>query len=428
MTELLIEFACAALLLATGNLFFGSVLNLKIKRAAFTALLCTLAVLLLLPFLIWGHMFLLYTVFALWVFVLFAVGVIYSSDTRPVVFWAALPVWVLGPGNILFANLLQPIAFQLWGNEQTVLIYSLKSVLLIVLNISYYAVILRFLATGAKVQMKRYANWTLALQYGLILIINALMLFSMAALCTALAARLRNYGIALLVFAWAWYGIAGVVNLLTFRMMAKISERNELAAHREQKEMEIQLNREYTAVLEHNAERLKRWQHDTNNLIAAMKLSVSDKQRAAALDELSIKIGVPAVTDYTNNVLLNQTLMLKAEEARRHDVRLVMQIALPERVPLTDIELMRIFTNLLDNAIRAAAALPEPGERVLEVVCKENAGYLYISTRNRFLEGGAPSGTGRGTEILRKFEASHQGKFTSKPCGDVWVAQLAVKL
>jgi len=428
MTERLIEFLCAVSLLAIDNLFFGSILNLKIRRTAFTALLCALDTLLLLPFLIWGHILLLYPVFVLCAFFSFVAGVICSNDMRPFVFWAVWPILILGPADMLFVNLLQPIVFHIWGNERSVPIYLIEAVFLIILNVSYCMVILRFLKKGVKAQIKAYTNWQIALQHSLILIINAVVLFSLAALCTALAVRTQNREAALLALAWALYGIVGVVNLLTFRILAKISEGNELAAHREQKEIEAQLGQEYAAIANHNAKRLKRWQHDTNNLIATLRLSASDKRIMSALDDLAIKISVPCVADYTSNILLNETLMLKAEEARARDVRLVMQIALPEQVPLTDIELIRIFSNLLDNAIRAAAEMPDPGERTVEIVCKENAGYLYISTRNHFREDSTPRGTGRGTEIIRKFEKSHQAQFTSKPHGDEWIAQLAVRL
>jgi len=138
MTERLIEFTCAASLLVMGSVFVSSALNLKIKRTAFTALLCSLSVLLLLPFLIWGRMFLFYGAFTLWVFVMFAMGAMYSADTRPIVFWAVLPAWVLGPGNMLFANLLQPIALQLWGSEHATLVYAIKAALLVFLNLFYY--------------------------------------------------------------------------------------------------------------------------------------------------------------------------------------------------------------------------------------------------------------------------------------------------
>ena len=428
MTERLIEFLCAVLLLAIGNLFFGSILNLKIRRTAFTVLLCALDTLLLLPFLVWGYILLLYPVFVLCAFFSFVAGVFFSNDMRSVVYWAVWPILILGPADMLFVNLLQPIIFHIWGNERSVPIYLIEAVFLIILNVSYCMIILRFLKKGVKAQIKAYANWQIALQHSLVLIINAVVLFSLASLCTALAIRTQNQGAALLVLAWVLFGIVGVVNLLTFRILAKISERNELAANQKQKEVEAQLGQEYAAVANHNAERLERWQHDANNVIATLRLSVSDKQSADALDDFAIKIGVPAVAKYADNILLNQTLMINAEKARARDVRLAVQIALPKQVPLSDIEIIRIFSNLLDNAIRAAAEMPEPAQRVVEVVCKENAGYLYISTRNHFLEGSVLHGTGRGTEILRKFEKSHHAQFTSKPQGDEWIAQLAVKL
>jgi hypothetical protein len=62
-------------------------------------------------------------------------------------------------------------------------------------------VILRFLKKGVKAQIKAYANWQLALQHSLILSINAVVLFSLAALCNTLVVRTQNQGAVLLVLA-----------------------------------------------------------------------------------------------------------------------------------------------------------------------------------------------------------------------------------
>jgi len=276
--------------------------------------------------------------------------------------------------------------------------------------------------------MERYANWRLALQYCFILVVNALMLFSMAVLCTALTACVPKLGVALLVFSWGWYIIVGFVNILTFQLMAKISERNEIAANLRLKEAEAQASLEYAELIKSNAARLTHWQHDMNKVIANVCASTRNEEVLAAMNELSIKISLPAVPDYTGNLLLNTCLASQMEQAQELNVRLHLQVDLPKDVPMSGIELVRIFSNLLDNAIRAASVLPNPLERVVDAECRANAGFLYITTRNRYIKEATPHGTGQGAVILRKFAEQYHGVYTNKQDDGEWFAQLALKL
>ena len=428
MSERLIDFGGAVLLIAVGNVFFARVMNLKIKRAAFMVLLCALHVLLLLPFLIWGHEIVLYGTFVLSIPLLFAAGVFCSDDAKFVIFLAAIAGWIFGAANALFWHLLHPTAQHLFQGEHATLLR------LAVTSAGFLADLLmawlapRFLVNRVLTQMKRYANWSIVLQYAAILLFNATLLFFVAGVCAALTSRAPELAAAMIAVIWGWYAIVGGVNFLTFHMISKVSERNEIAANLEKKETEARMHKEYAELVTRNAERLSRWQHNTNDILAAMRMAVQDEKVIQMIDELGIKISVPAIPRYTGDIVLDTCLAAKAEEARKKDVRLHMQIALPSPVSMTSVELMRIFLNLLDNAIRAAAAMPDPADRAVEIECKKNAGFLYINTRNRFLEDKTPHGTGQGTVILRKFAEQYHGTFVSQPRGGEWAAMLALKL
>lgn|GEM_PF-3706134 len=428
MGERLITFGGAALLIAIGNLFYSSILNLKIKRWAFMAALCVMHSLLLVPFLLSGNVFLLYGVFVLWFPAMFAMGVRYSDDAGYMVFLAAVTAWICGSGNAIFVHLQYPIAVQLFEGKHPALPRLCIVVIGGICDSFLIWVVLRKFIAKMKEQFRHFATWSIALQQSLVLVINACMLFSVTWFCAALASHIRR-GDVLLLFVWVCYFAVSVINVMAFQMAGKISERNEIAANLKRAEREAQENKAWAELVTAHAERENRWRHDMNALLQSVVHAAPSGELRAMAEKIGFKISsVPVIPKYSGILCLDITLGTLADEARAKGVRLDVSVRLPEPCPIPGEELVRMFSNLLNNAARAAACMPELSQRVVEVTAHHAAGFLYINTRNRFREDASPHGTGRGAAILQKFAKQYHGSYRSAPEGDVWVASLSLML
>jgi signal transduction histidine kinase len=356
----------------------------------------------------------------------FFFGLCFTQESKPLLCHSVAVTFMLGPLHVLNTNILQPIALQLWGNA--ILVHGAKIAFCALISFALNMFVWRFCVKHAKRMLDEFETWAVVGQFCLVLVITMVLLFSLAHLSAVLVSGRPALAASLLALNFFYYFMIAIVDFIAFFFTVRSAERNEHAANLKQKELEAQLNKEYADLMERNAARFERWQHDTNHLLNVLRLSATDPHIVEAADEIVRGICISAVPHYTDNVLLNATLALKAEEARASYVVLDMDIALPKQVIFTDIELIRAFKNLIDNAVRAAAVLPSQSDRVVQITCRENAGFLYIRTRNHYSKEHTPHGTGKGCEIVRKLAVKYQGHFTSAPHDGEWFATLALKL
>ena len=89
------------------------------------------------------------------------------------------------------------------------------------------------------------------------------------------------------------------------------------------------------------------------------------------------------------------------------------------------LDLCSMFSNLLDNAIRACEELPED-KRIIDLSARNQGDYLLIRCDNPALEhpGNQPQGTGYGKKILRDIAERYHGEFQTSFADGVFTARL----
>lgn len=111
------------------------------------------------------------------------------------------------------------------------------------------------------------------------------------------------------------------------------------------------------------------WRHDYRNHIQNMKILLSENnytQLDSYLDELADDLNTVDTVIKTGNVMADAILNSKLSVAEKLNVKTAVKAAVPENIPLTDVELCAVLGNLLDNAAEACAKLDE-SERFLRV-------------------------------------------------------------
>lgn len=126
------------------------------------------------------------------------------------------------------------------------------------------------------------------------------------------------------------------------------------------------------------------WRHDYRNHIQNMKIQLAAGNYQGLdkyLSELAEDLNTVDTVIKTGNVMADAILNSKLSVAEKLNVRLNVKAAVPQDLPMSDVELCAVMGNLLDNAVEACAALPED-ERFIRVYIGRVKGQFYLSVQN----------------------------------------------
>ncbi len=176
-----------------------------------------------------------------------------------------------------------------------------------------------------------------------------------------------------------------LILFLSILLLNKITER----AFSENMELAEQLhiwekNEERNKALLESAERLQKWKHDYKNHLIAMKGLAEDgaygQLQEYILHQLeSLPQTFPTVD--TGQRVIDALLTNKIAAAQANGTDFQYSVLLPERLPLSDIELTGILGNLLDNAVEACQKIRE-GTPYVSFVIKPKREMLHIRVKN----------------------------------------------
>lgn len=142
---------------------------------------------------------------------------------------------------------------------------------------------------------------------------------------------------------------------------------------------------------------------------------------------------------YCANQALDALLSFKLDRMQAGGIDVDCDVAVPSGVELPSTELCAVFSNMLDNAVRAVEGLPA-GERSVELRAAVRAGTLVVRMKNacesdvsakparRRDAGAAVPEHGWGLGILEAIAARHDGVFEAKGEGAVFTTMVALPL
>lgn len=167
--------------------------------------------------------------------------------------------------------------------------------------------------------------------------------------------------------------------------------------------------------IEARREQLAKIRHDFNNQLTAAYTLISRSDREIAgnlLDELKSDIAKTKEYAYCANAIANAVITEKAAECEEHGIRLTTEIELPEEPPIQAVQLCSVFSNLFDNAIKAAKECAE-GERFVSVRATHHGDYLHVKVENSAPDPKTKKESARkkyGQEILADIASRYDGE------------------
>lgn len=215
----------------------------------------------------------------------------------------------------------------------------------------------------------------------------------------------------LLLFVCLGFSIAA--DIIFLRLVDDLIKKKRL-----EDQQELQ-KRHYTALLEQERA-MRKLRHDIANHIMTIGLLVGkdDTRAKAYLDELTNRFQKNKATRFCENQIADMVLFSKAAEATAHEIHFSAQAEVSENIGLNDLDFMSLLSNLLDNALEAAARAED---RLVEVFLREHAGTLVLKIRNSVASGVHPDLSrttkrnakehGLGLEIVREICRKYHGEF-----------------
>ena len=191
-----------------------------------------------------------------------------------------------------------------------------------------------------------------------------------------------------------------------------------------------ELEQAHYSAVELRRHELTKIRHDFNSqLTAAHHLIAAEKNEHARklLDELKQHIGRTKERQYCQHVIVNAVLAEKQKACDVADITLDTEIAIDENCEIASIHLCSIFSNLLDNAIHACAAVKE-GQRAIALHTFIKGGYMHIKCVNPVaaMPEKRHGAKGYGKVILSDIANHYHGNFTARIVDGKHVAVVSV--
>lgn len=177
--------------------------------------------------------------------------------------------------------------------------------------------------------------------------------------------------------------------------------------------------------------------HDIRHQLQAVASLAQRGDRAALVDYVGAsqeKLDAIAPKNYCANAVLDVVLVNAAAQAEQMGIRLEIEVALPEELPVDVLELSIVFANALENAIQAVRELPDDQRRI---ICKSVTQPRFMMEISNpyvgeiiFDRRGVPitskPGHGIGTRSIVAFAEKYNALFFFRAENGVFKVQLAV--
>jgi len=227
------------------------------------------------------------------------------------------------------------------------------------------------------------------------------------------------------------FGINVIVFYLHDKLAASHAARMEAALAAQEKDYYLAQCR----MMQESSEQTKAARHDMISHLAAIKGFVSQNKTAALGDYLDTLLGgISAAKPYsdTGNIAFDSIINYKLKNAREENIKTDIRLTIPPAINIDLADTSIILGNLLDNALDAAAKVPEK-EISLDIEYSRQT--LFIHVKNTFdgtvaysSESGAAekriasrkSGGGLGLKNIRSAIAKYNGHMETTHDGGVF--------
>ncbi len=175
---------------------------------------------------------------------------------------------------------------------------------------------------------------------------------------------------------WVCTGISAYSLIRTF-----VQTRSELQALA----LKTQLATESQQAIERQMRETAALRHEAGHQIAALSLMYQQGDMEGLgnyLRELQDQQAAQTPAQFSENFTVNAILHSAAGRAVEQNTRFSALAPLPETLPIPEADLCGLLMNMLDNALEACQAIPEPSSRWISFQIQVKSGYLAVKCQN----------------------------------------------
>lgn len=166
-----------------------------------------------------------------------------------------------------------------------------------------------------------------------------------------------------------------------FQVVRHTAQRTQLAAENDQLALQLKAQEKHYTDLTAQYEGIRRMRHDIANHLNVMQSLLENGQNGEAAAYISELTAQPydATLGLCEHPVVDAFLHSKITSAKAAGIEIHCQVSLRAGLPISNVDLIRAFGNLLDNACEACSGIPGASVRLK---CAESHGLLIIITEN----------------------------------------------
>lgn len=261
--------------------------------------------------------------------------------------------------------------------------YYIVFCLAIVVAIVYLLLVKKIIAPDAKIksyfpdtrQMKFIVSYQIAILIYILLLNDGR--FSEISTLWFSTLYLASFLITMGLLAFIWSTTVQLSELLEYELHTKQLQ--------EQLERQVSHYKSYKKF----TESYRLFKHDYNEMMTAVKTLIKNNEYNKAvfmLDEIhnTMQKKVQIHKTYSDNLLLDAILQDAANICEEHNIKFTATLHLPNNMILSDLNIVRVSTNILNNAIEACEKVAYASDKFIEVSGCANHDWLLIKISNSF--------------------------------------------
>lgn len=172
--------------------------------------------------------------------------------------------------------------------------------------------------------------------------------------------------------------LCSVADIILYRVQKENSENKKLKENLELVNYRNELELEYYQQMQKNIEETRKIRHDFYNVLSA--INDANEISSELKDEIETAIRQSSTATFCQNDIVNLIIVNKNKICLENNIRLDADLDIPEEIIVSKLDLLRVFSNILDNAIEANLKSNE--NRFIKLNAKIRDNYLFISAKN----------------------------------------------
>lgn len=172
--------------------------------------------------------------------------------------------------------------------------------------------------------------------------------------------------------------------LLFIVIILKVYEYKVLKRENKFLSEKLQLQYQYYLDMQQQEENLGKMYHDLGNYIRTIQILIKRNEYEEALaytNQWADQVHDISINKFCNNRIIDAVLVEKARVCKEHNISFEVDIRLPEKLKIQEIDLMSLYANLLDNAIEACCS-NENVQNYIQVTTNIISQYLAVKVVN----------------------------------------------